>query len=136
MNPRILTLILFGAILWESCAGFSQDIATIGSAIVTCTKAECGGANPAPACTALETDVLTCLASLCGPQACVAPAVCLAAMPSLASVGFADLTCVLDDLATRRATASATVQAAPETATTAAAMVLAKQRLTVKRVGP
>jgi hypothetical protein len=110
-------------------AALKADADNLGGAVVNCAKAQCGSANPSAACTALEADVLGCVSGAATGN----PAVCLAGMPSLVSVGIADVTCVLADLASASAAASAAVKAAPVSATVAAAKVLASQRVIVKK---
>lgn len=113
-------------------AALKTDADNLGGAVVSCTKAQCGSANPSPACKALEADVLGCAVGAAGGN----PAVCLAGVPSAISVGFADVTCVLADLASESPAASAALKAATPAMKAAAAAVLASQRVIVKKAGP
>ena len=126
MRPiRILALTLL-------CACSTTDAAKVHGAWnagVTCGTATCGSANSSPACTALEADVLACLVGTATGN----PAACIAAAPSAIAIGYADLVCVLADIATKPASASpATASAAPPTQASAA-RVLAAQRVLVKQ---
>ena len=130
MNPRFLALALLLGCSPATTA--TVDPATIANAIVTCTRTTCGAANTSPACVALEADVLACLAGAATGN----PAACLATVPAAISTGYADLVCVLADLAAPSPAASPAIQSAPGTASVAAARVLAAQGVLVRKGGP
>jgi hypothetical protein len=65
----------------------------VANAIVTCTQTVCEAQATSPACTQLGAAVVGCLSS--GINA----AVCLAGLPALANVGYADVVCVVNALA-------------------------------------
>lgn len=65
----------------------------VANAIITCAQTVCTTQTTSPACTQLSVAVTSCLSS--GINA----AVCLAGIPALASVGYADVVCVVAALA-------------------------------------
>ena len=65
----------------------------VTSAIITCTQTVCETQATSPACTQLTVAITGCLSS--GINA----AVCLGGVPALASVGYADVVCVVAALA-------------------------------------
>lgn len=113
------------ALLLGCSATLKTDMATVENAVVTCTKATCGGANPSPACVALEAQVLACLGTAGSSTPCVAAA------QATVGVGYADLVCVLADLVTRSPQQSSILASAPATAKDAATRVLATQRIRI-----
>jgi hypothetical protein len=123
---KTVALLALTALLACSTTTLSSDAASVRSAIVTCSDATCGGANASPACAALAQDLLACLVGAAAKN----PAACLALAPSVASVGYADIVCVLTDLATGSLPAAA---ATPASVQPAAAKMLAAQRVLVKK---
>lgn len=107
-------------------------MASAGSAVVTCSRATCGGDNPAPACVALEADVFKCLTAIVAGD----PSACIATAPSAVSVGVADLVCVLSDLVTQAPRSSPTLAAAPSSARALASRVLARNGVTIATGAP
>ena len=77
-----------------SCGGHSPTPAQVANAIITCTETVCTTAPSNAACTQLEGAVMGCLTS--GGNV----AICLAGIPALVSVGYADVACIVADLAT------------------------------------
>lgn len=67
--------------------------ADVASTIITCARTVCTAQATSPACAQLSEAVTGCLSS--GVNA----AVCLAGVPSLVSVGYADVACVVAALA-------------------------------------
>ena len=67
----------------------------VASAIITCTQTVCGAQATSPACAQLTGAVTDCFSSG------INPAVCLAGVPALASVGYADVFCVVTTLASK-----------------------------------
>ena len=65
----------------------------VANAIITCTQTVCAAQATSPACAQLNVAVASCLSS--GINATV----CLAGIPALASVGYADVVCVVAALA-------------------------------------
>ena len=65
----------------------------VANAIITCAQTVCKAQATSPICTQLNVAVTGCLSS--GMNA----AVCLAGIPALASVGYADVVCVVAALA-------------------------------------
>jgi hypothetical protein len=111
------------SILIASCGGKTPTPGQVTNAIITCTETTCTAQPTGPACAKLAGDVMSCLTS--GGNV----AVCLAGIPDLVSVGYADVVCIVADLAVPmsnlpRLTASPTAQQA-------AAAWLASQRITV-----
>ncbi len=77
-----------------SCGGHSPTPAQVAGAIITCTETICTTSPSNTACTQLEGAVMGCLTS--GGNV----AICLAGIPSLVSVGYADVACIVAALAT------------------------------------
>ena len=85
---KLLSLILIASSLSSaSCGGKSPTPGQVANAIITCTETTCTAQPTSPACTKLEGDVMACLTS--GGNV----AVCLAGIPDLVSVGYADVAC-------------------------------------------
>jgi hypothetical protein len=129
------TTLAFLCALCLSCSGttgasLKSDLATVGSTIVTCSQATCGGNNALPACVQLETATLDCLTNLLQGN----KAACIAASPAAAAVAYADITCVLADLAKQSPTASVLLAGASAEIRTLAANLLAAQKVTVATV--
>ena len=99
---------LFISLMIASCGGKTPTPGQVANAIITCTETVCTTQPTSPACTKLEGDVMSCLAS--GGNV----AVCLAGIPDLVSIGYADVVCIVADLASPsnlpKLTASPTVQ--------------------------
>jgi len=101
-------LFIAAALMITSCGGKTPSPGQVANAIITCTETVCTTQPTSPACTKLEGDVMSCLAS--GGNV----AVCLAGIPDLVSIGYADVVCIVADLASPsnlpKLTASPTVQ--------------------------
>jgi hypothetical protein len=119
------TILLALSILIASCGGKTPTPGQVTNAIITCTETTCTVQPTISICTRLAGDIMSCLTS--GGNV----AVCLAGIPDLVSVGYADVVCIVADLAVPmsnlpRLTVSPTAQQA-------AAAWLASQRITVRR---
>jgi len=122
---KLLSLILIASSLSSaSCGGKSPTPGQVANAIITCTETTCTAQPTSPACTKLEGDVMACLTS--GGNV----AVCLAGIPDLVAVGYADVACIVADLAT--ASNAPRITASP-TAQQNAAAWLKTQRITVQK---
>ena len=122
---KLLSLILIASSLSSaSCGGKSPTPEQVGDAIITCTETTCTAQPTSPLCTKLEGDVMSCLVS--GGNV----AVCLAGIPDLVSVGYADVACIVADLASTSNLPKAT--ASPIAQQNAAAW-LKTQRITVRK---
>jgi hypothetical protein len=122
---KLLSLILIASSLSSaSCGGKSPTPGQVANAIITCTETTCTAQPTSPACTKLEGDVMACLTS--GGNV----AVCLAGIPDLVSVGYADVACIVADLASTSNLPKAT--ASPIAQQNAAAW-LKTQRITVRK---
>ena len=119
------TLSLTLAILsLASCGGKTPTPGQVANAIIVCTETACTAQPTSPSCTKLEGDVMSCLTS--GGNV----AVCLAGIPDLVAVGYADVACIVADLAT--ASNAPRITASP-TAPQNAAAWLKTQRITVQK---
>jgi hypothetical protein len=119
------TLSLTLAILsLASCGGKTPTPGQVANAIIVCTETACTAQPTSPSCTKLEGDVMSCLTS--GGNV----AVCLAGIPDLVAVGYADVACIVADLAT--ASNAPRITASP-TAQQNAATWLKAQRITVNK---
>ena len=112
------------ALAITSCAGKAPTPGQVANAIITCTETTCTAQPTSLACTKLEGDVMACLTS--GGNV----AVCLAGIPDLVSVGYADVACIVADLASTSNLPKAT---ASPTAQQNAASWLKTQRITVQK---
>jgi hypothetical protein len=122
---RLLTLILITtALAITSCGGKTPTPGQVADAIITCTETICTAQPTSPSCTRLEADVMVCLTS--GGSV----AVCLAGIPDLVSVGYADIACIVADLASPSNMPKLT---ASPTAQQNAAAWLKTQRITVRK---
>ena len=122
---RLLTLILIASSLsFASCGGKTPTPGQVANAIITCTETACTAQPTSSICTKLEGDVMSCLTS--GGNV----AVCLAGIPDLVSVGYADVACIVADLAVQSSLPKLT---ASPTAQQNAAAWLKTQRITVKK---
>ena len=122
---KLLSLILIASSLSSaSCGGKSPTPGQVANAIITCTETTCTAQPTSPSCTRLEADVMVCLTS--GGSV----AVCLAGIPDLVSVGYADIACIVADLAAPSNTPKLT---ASPTAQQNAAAWLKTQRITVQK---
>jgi hypothetical protein len=120
---RLTTLILITATLAiASCGGKTPTPGQVANAIITCTETACTAQPTSTSCIKLEGDVMSCLTS--GGNV----AVCLAGLPDLVSVGYADVACIVADLA---ATTNTPKLTASPTAQQNAAAWLKTQRITV-----
>jgi hypothetical protein len=106
------------------CGGKTPTPAQVADAIITCTETICTTSPSNAACTQLEGAVMGCLTS--GGNV----AICLAGIPSLVSVGYADVACIVAALATPAAGSKYTALATPEVQKQAADW-LASQRIVV-----
>ena len=77
----------------SGCGGKTPAPGQAIDAVVTCTTTVCSNQALTPACTQLEGAVMGCLVS--GGNV----AVCLAGIPSLVNVGYADVACIVAALA-------------------------------------
>lgn len=107
--PKFLpALFITFTLALASCGGKTPTPGQVANAIIDCTETVCTTQPTSPACTKLEGDVMSCLAS--GGNV----AVCLAGIPDLVSVGYADVVCIVADSAnpsnTPKLTASPTAQ--------------------------
>lgn len=75
--------------------------AKIANAVITCTQTVCTSQATSPSCTQLNVAVTGCLSS-------ANVAVCLAGVPSLIGVGYADVVCIVATLAETPSKAIAT----------------------------
>jgi hypothetical protein len=126
-NPMIkhLSLVILALILTiPSCGGKTPTPGQVANTIITCTETACTAQPAGPNCTKLEGDVMSCLTS--GGNV----AVCLAGIPDLVSVGYADVACIIADLATPSNLSKIT---ASPTAQQKAAEWLKAQRVTVQK---
>ena len=122
---RLLTLTLITiTFAITSCGGKTPTPGQVANAIITCTETTCTAQPTSLACTKLEGDVMSCLVS--GGNV----AVCLAGIPDLVSVGYADVACIVADLASTSNLPKAT---ASPTAQQNAAAWMKTQRITVQK---
>ena len=94
MIKQLTVIFIATVIALASCGGQTPTPGQVANAIITCTETTCTAQPTSPACTKLEGDVMACLTS--GGNV----AVCLAGIPDLVSVGYADVACIVADLAT------------------------------------
>ena len=108
MTKFLSALFITLTLMITACGGKTPSPGQVANAIITCTETVCTTQPSSSECTKLEGDVVSCLAS--GGNV----AVCLAGIPDLVSVGYADIVCIIADLAapssTPKLTASFTVQ--------------------------
>ena len=76
------------------CGGKTPTPGQVTNAIITCTATTCTTSPTSTSCTQLEGAVMGCLTS--GGNV----AICLAGIPALVSVGYADVACIVAALAT------------------------------------
>ena len=119
---KLLTLVPALAILFASCGGKTPTPGQVTNAVITCTATACTTQPTSTECTKLVGDVMSCLAS--GGNV----ATCLAGLPDLVGVGYADVACIVADLAIPSSLPKAT---ASPTAQQTAASWLKAQRITV-----
>ena len=122
--PRHPSLPLILLLVLSSCGGKTPTPGQVADAIITCTETTCTAQPTSPSCTRLEVDVMSCLTS--GGNA----AICLAGIPDLVGVGYADVACIVSDLASPSNQPKLT---ASPTAQQAAAVWMKSQRITVQR---
>ena len=94
MIKQLSLVLALTAIMSVSCGGKTPTPGQVANAIITCTETVCTTAPSNAACTQLEGAVMGCLTS--GGNV----AICLAGIPALVSVGYADVACIVADLAT------------------------------------
>jgi predicted cation transporter len=82
----------------QNCGGKTPTPGQVVNAVVTCTNTVCTSAATSPECAQLEASVMSCIIS--GGNL----AVCLAGLPSLVGVGYADVVCIIAELANPPAT--------------------------------
>lgn len=87
----LLSLLALAATI--GCGGHSPTPAQVANAIITCTETVCTTSPTSTSCTQLEGAIMGCLTS--GGNV----AICLAGIPSLVSVGYADVACIVAALA-------------------------------------
>jgi hypothetical protein len=107
-----------------SCGGKTPTPGQVANAIITCTETACTVQPTSSICAKLEGDVMSCLTS--GGNV----AVCLAGVPDLVSVGYADVACIVADLA---APSNLPKLTASPTAQQNASAWLKTQRITVQK---
>ena len=107
-----------------SCGGKTPTPGQVANAIIDCTETVCTTQPSSTECTKLEGDVMSCVTSDGNV------AVCLAGIPDLVSIGYADVVCIVADLAAPSATPKLT---ASPTAQQNAAAWLKTQRILVKK---
>ena len=108
------------------CGGHSPTPAQVTDAIITCTETVCTAKATSPECAQLEGAVLGCLTS--GGNV----AVCLAGIPALVAVGYADIACIVADLAIPATAGKYGAKATTEVQSRAADW-LKTQRIAVKK---
>ena len=124
MIKSLFFLLVALTLATSSCGGRTPTPGLVANAIITCTETTCTTQPISPDCVKLEGDVMACLTS--GGNV----AVCLAGIPDLASVGYADVACIVADLASQ---SNAPKLTASPTAQQNAAAWLKTQRITVLR---
>ena len=124
MIKQLSLLFAVAVLMVTSCAGKTPTPGQVINAVITCTETTCTTQPTSPACTKLEGDVMSCLTS--GGNV----AVCLAGIPDLVGVGYADIVCIIADLATPSNMSKIT---ASPTAQQSAASWLKAQRVTVQK---
>lgn len=132
-NPLKLSLFCFAPLLsllvlavTIGCGGHSPTPAQVANAIITCTETICTTSPSNTSCTQLEGAVMGCLTS--GGNV----AICLAGIPSLVSVGYADIACIVAALATPAEGTKYKALATNDVQQKAAAW-LASQRITIRQ---
>ena len=124
MTKQLAIFLVTSVLAIASCGGRTPTPGQVANAIITCTETTCTIQPTGPACVKLAGDVMSCLTS--GGNV----AVCLAGIPDLVSVGYADVACIVADLASPSNLPKAT---ASPTAQQEAASWLASQRITVRK---
>ena len=120
-----LSIVLAAAILMSaSCGGKTPTPGQVANAIITCTVTTCTAQPTSTLCTKLQGDIMACLVS--GGNV----AICLAGIPDLVGVGYADVACIVADLAS---TSNLPKLTASPTAQQNAASWLKTQRITVQK---
>jgi hypothetical protein len=120
--------LFFTGMFHYGCAGKTPTPGEVTNAVITCTNTVCATSPMAAECSQLEAAVMGCVTS--GGNL----AVCLAGIPALVSVGYADVVCIVAALATPAPTGKYAAAATPKVQV-AAAEWLKAQRVTV-RSGP
>jgi hypothetical protein len=92
--PALVVICLLTVILFSYYDKKGTPPILVAGAIITCTQTVCKTQATSSACAQLTVAITGCLSS--GINA----AVCLAGVPALASVGYADVVCVVAALAT------------------------------------
>ena len=124
MIKHLSLVLIASALALASCGGRTPTPGQVANAVITCTETTCTTQPTSPSCTKLEGDVMSCLTS--GGNV----AVCLAGIPDLVSVGYADVACIVADLAVP---SSLPKMAASPTAQQNAAAWMKTQRITVQK---
>ena len=124
MIKQLSLVLAIAGLMMTSCAGKTPTPGQLINAIITCTETVCSTQPTSPTCTKLEGDAMSCLTS--GGNV----AVCLAGIPDLVGVGYADIVCIIADLATPSNLSKIT---ASPTAQQNAAAWLKAQRVTVQK---
>ena len=73
----------------HNCGGKTPTPGQITNAIITCTETVCTAQATSPECAQLESAIMSCLVSDGNL------ATCLAGIPSLVGVGYADVVCII-----------------------------------------
>lgn len=108
------------------CGGKTPTPGQVTNAIITCTETVCTAQATSPECAQLESAVMSCLVS--GGNL----AVCLAGIPSLVGVGYADVVCIIEALASPTASSKYKSMATVDVSKKAADW-LKTQRIMIKR---
>jgi len=110
-----------------TCGGHSPTPVQVTNAIITCTETICTAKATSPECAQLEGAVLGCITS--GGNL----AVCLAGIPALVGVGYADVVCIVAALATPPAAGTKYAAMATSDVQTKASDWLKTQRISIKQ---
>jgi hypothetical protein len=121
----LLVVVLSACLL--TCGGHSPTPAQVTNAIITCTETVCTAKAISPECAQLEGAVLGCITS--GGNV----AVCLAGIPALVGVGYADVVCIVAALATPPVAGSKYAAMATSDVQTKASDWLKTQRISIKQ---
>ena len=125
-----LTLVTGIALSWfvsQDCGGKTPTPGQITNAIITCTETVCTAQATSPECAQLESVIMSCLVS--GGNL----ATCLAGIPSLVGVGYADVVCIVAALASPPESSKYNKSMATTEVSKKAADWLKTQRIMIKR---
>ena len=125
-----LTLVTGIALSWivsQDCGGKTPTPGQITNAIITCTETVCTAQATSPECAQLESAIMSCLVSDGNL------ATCLAGIPSLVGVGYADVVCIIATLASPPESSKYNKSMATIDVSQKAADWLKTQRITVRQ---